>query len=302
MSLTYKGQLKATGQFKTGDLPPAYTEIGNPSTYGYPSGFASSAETVITPNGLWAFSASREGSGADLSRLNRYAIDKDAGTVTIEFGYTMTYGGANFTTVSPEGTHLYVGHYATGLSVWSLNETTGAVSEIQTIPGEARYLEITPNGQYLFVGGRDGLKLYSRNTSTGQLTFEQRYYVSYGTDNDQLSAHISPDGTKLFMTNNEKNLIITHTLNQTTGAITVVDQITSTLSLGGLLFVNDATSQIKTLSGELFDFNQSTLALSTSVQSDTIGTDFLNADWGGTLTKSNDETIVSTRVSIYRKN
>ena len=301
MSLTYTGQLKATGQFKTGDLPPAYTEIGNPSTYGYPSGFANSAETVITPNGLWAFSASREGSGADLSRLNRYAIDKDAGTVTIEFGYTMTYGGANFTTVSPEGTHLYVGHFATGLSVWSLNETTGAVSEIQTIPGEARYLEITPNGQYLFVGGRDGLKLYSRNTSTGQLTFEQRYYVSYGNDNDQLSAHISPDGTKLFMLNNEKDLLITHTLNQSTGTITAVDQVNTTV--GTLLFVNDATSQIKILdTGALYDFNPSTLALSVSSQSDTIGTDFLNADWGGTLTKSNDETIVSTRASIYRKN
>lgn len=300
MSLTYTGQLKATGQFKTGDLPPAYTEIGNPSTYGYPSGFESSAETVITPNGLWAFSGSRN-TGAGTSSLNRYAIDSVAGTVTFDGNTTPTLSDAFFTTISPEGTHIYVSHFGAGITVHSLNQTTGATSEIQTVAGEARYMEITPNGQYLFVGGRDGLKLYSRNTSTGQLTFEQRYYVSYGNDNDQLSAHISPDGTKLFMLNNEKDLLITHTLNQSTGSITAVDQVNTTV--GTLLFVNDATSQIKILdTGALYDFNPSTLALSVSSQSDTIGTDFLNADWGGTLTKSNDETIVSTRVSIYRKN
>ncbi len=128
--------------------------------------------------------------------------DRNTGNLTWvqELVDAVNLNGASQLTLSPNGDFLYVGLFE-GIAVYSINATTGQLTHLEDVDAdslsEMREMAITPDGKYLYAASNiDGkLNIFSRNTTTGELTFLSATNT-YGTPS---GLTISPDGSKLYM-------------------------------------------------------------------------------------------------------
>ena len=156
--------------------------------------------------------------------------------------------GAFSVTVSPDGNFLYAaGSNDNAIATFSRNTTTGALTFIEedidgtndgsgnTINGldQARSVTVSPDGNFLYAAGRDddAVATFSRNTTTGALTFVEEDIdgIDDGSGNiinglgQARSVTVSPDGNFLYAAGQSDNAVATFSRNTTTGALTFVE-------------------------------------------------------------------------------
>ena len=176
---------------------------------------------------------------------------RDSGMTTID-----GLGGASSIAISPDGRFLYVtgatdnaiavfsspdqGSQMTGLELPSFVEKLanldmdGALN-IVTGLGGASSVEVSPDGQHVYVTGEtdNSIVVFSRDSSTGQLTFVEKL-VDGGIDSmsntvENLSApvsvSISPEGTKVYVAASGSNAVTVFARDFSTGALTFLESL-----------------------------------------------------------------------------
>ncbi len=220
----------------TGALAP----IGPPvSTYGY--GLYADSVTVdpsgkfayVTNSGdVWDYANDSDGSVA------MYTINATTGALTS----TGTINGncpglclPSSVVVDPSGKFAYVadgGGGSSGVSMYTINGTTGALSSIGTIaaPGSIpNSVAVDPSGKFVYMANAanatsataGSVSMYTINATTGTL-------VSIGTiaaGTDPVSVVVDPAGKFAYVANSGSNEVSMYTIDPTTGALTSIGSI-----------------------------------------------------------------------------
>ena len=146
--------------------------------------------------------------------------------------------GAYSVTVSPDGNHVYAGGYTDdAIAVFSRNSSTGALTyvEIQKIGvggvdgiRAVTSVVVSPDGKHVYATGShdDAVAVFTRNSSTGALTYLERQ--KDGVNNvDGLggaySVMLSPDGNHVYVTGRSDHAVAVFSRNSFTGALTYVE-------------------------------------------------------------------------------
>lgn len=194
---------------------------------------------AISPDGEYVYVASEvEDALAVFSRdaasgvLTPFQVVRDGGAVN-------GLNGAWGVTVSPDGNHVYVaGRFDNAVAVFSRNIYTGALNFIEAeVDGEgvvdglsnAVSVAISPDGNYAYVAGwgSDAIAYFSRNTTSGTLTYIDR--IKDGEPPvDGLggvwSVAISPDGKHLYAASGNDNAVAVFSRNIATGVLSYVER------------------------------------------------------------------------------
>lgn len=146
--------------------------------------------------------------------------------------------GAENMAFDPTGTHLYVcGNQESKVAVLTRNPSTGALTFSSVIrdsdPGVDGLdlpggISISPDGRFVYVTANndDSIAAFSRNSSTGALTFLQ---VIKNTDPgvsglNLAETHVmSPDANNLYVASTTSNALVSFSRNATTGLLTFVE-------------------------------------------------------------------------------
>ncbi len=183
------GELTEVGSIVDGGLDAAGNTVGN---------IAGTVKVVVSSDNEFVYVASRFDDSVSV-----FERDRNTGNLTLvqELFDAVDLNGASQLTLSPNGDFLYVGLFE-GIAVYSINAATGLLTHVENVDADSlsdmREMAITPDGKYLYAASNfDGkLNVFSRNTTTGELTF-QSATNTYGTPS---GLTISPDGSKLYMT------------------------------------------------------------------------------------------------------
>ena len=171
--------------------------------------------------------------------------------------------GAHSVTVSPDGKHVYVaGFWDNAVAVFLRNATTGklAFSQVQVegafgvngLDG-AISVKVSPDGEHLYVAGNfdDALALFSRNSTSGALTFEETVYDgAAGVDGlEEIEAVIiSPDGRHVYVAGYSDDAVAVFSRNSTTGELTFVEAVKD--GVGGVDGLNGVRALVPSPEGE----------------------------------------------------
>ncbi|MFC1553148.1 beta-propeller fold lactonase family protein [candidate division KSB1 bacterium] len=161
--------------------------------------------------------------------------------------------------ISPDDKHLYVSDNGrNAITLFTRNTSTGkltfnnyiytnnegGIHGLNTIP----FLKVSLDGNYLYAVGRfdDALVVFSRNSSTGELTYLTSYYNNLqsiaGMDNPYEFA-ISNDGNNCYVSGYTDDTIVKFIRNSSTGTLTfsnVVKKLTSGINgTGKIVFSSD---------------------------------------------------------------
>ena len=141
-------------------------------------------------------------------------------------------------TLSPDGKHLYAaGPSDDAVAVFSRNSTTGALTFVEVhkdgvggVDGlfSASSVTVSPDGKHVYVSAiiDDAVEVFSRNSTTGSLTFvEVQKDGVGGVDglDDVGSVTVGPDGKHLYATGGADNSVAVFSRNSTTGSLTIVE-------------------------------------------------------------------------------
>ena len=160
--------------------------------------------------------------------------------------------GANSVTVSPDGRHLYAtGFYDSAVAVFQRNTTTGRLTFVEAKKDGAGGVDglsgvfvaaISPDGRHVYVtgSGDDAVALFSRNTTTGALTFVEVKKDGVGGVDGLDGANavtVGPDGKHVYVAGFDDSAVAVFGRNETTGVLTFVavkkDGVGSVDGLGG---------------------------------------------------------------------
>jgi 6-phosphogluconolactonase (cycloisomerase 2 family) len=146
--------------------------------------------------------------------------------------------GAVSVSVSPDGNHVYAtGVFDHAVAVFSRNDATGeltfvemqrdGVGGVDGLSG-ATSVSVSPGGNHVYVTGYgdDAVVVFSRNGTTGALTFvEMQEDGVGGVDglDDAYSVTVSPDGNYVYATGIRDDAVVAFSRNGTTGALTFAD-------------------------------------------------------------------------------
>jgi len=146
--------------------------------------------------------------------------------------------GAASVSVSADGNHVYiVGYFDDALVVFARNATTGELTFVESLKDElggvdglngADAVAISPDDKHVYIAGNidDAVAVFSRNSTTGQLTFvEVHKDGANGVDglNGATDITISPDGNHAYVAGNSDNAVAVFSRNTTTGALTFIE-------------------------------------------------------------------------------
>lgn len=184
-------------------------------------------------------------------------------TGTIGFADILTDGvgtsagiaGAKSVALPPGSDHLYVaGSTDHSLEVYSRNTSTGALTFVETQTDGSgavdglngiNYVEVSPDGRHVYTtaAGDSALAVFSRDLSTGALTFVEQQ-VHSGTPNQSLTGanavRISPDGQTVYAISGPTNALNVFSRDLTTGGLTFVELHQDAVSgVDGMAGAND---------------------------------------------------------------
>ena len=196
---------------------------------------------VVSPDGKHVYSASsvddavsvfsKAGVGT-LTYIETHLDDNQPG------GTIDGLDGANRLAISPDGKHLYVpAGTDDAVVVFSRNSSTGALTYVETqkdgisgVDGLLGAFEacVSPDNQHVYVTGQsdDMIAVFSRNTSTGALTFvEVQTDGVSGVDglNGARGIAVAPDGNHVYATASIDDAVSVFSRNSSTGALTYVE-------------------------------------------------------------------------------
>lgn len=158
-------------------------------------------------------------------------------------------------TISGDGKHIYVpSSNDDALVVFSRNSTTGTLTYIETHKDEvagidglngAHEVAVSPDGLHVYIAGYvdDAVAVFSRNTTTGELTFvEVKKDGEGGVDglNNCRGIFVAPNGNHVYVASATDDAIAVFSRNSTTGALTYVEHLKN--NLGGVEGLNGAYS------------------------------------------------------------
>ena len=201
-------------------------------------GLDSVTAVTVSPDGRHAYSCSE----ADDALV---VFVRDEGTGELSFVETAKddndgvdgLNGAAAITVSPDGGHVYVaGYYDNALAVFSRDPASGEVTFVQKVTdGEGgvdglrrvRAVAVSPDGSHVYGAGEgdDAVAVFSRDATTGELTFVGM--VKDGQDGvdglDGASAlTMSPDGGHVYATGYIEDALAVFSRDGATGELTFV--------------------------------------------------------------------------------
>ena len=146
--------------------------------------------------------------------------------------------GAFSVTVSPDGSHVYAaGVVDDAVTVFSRDSSTGALTYIEMYKDGVggvdgldgvRSVSVSPDNSHVYAAGfgDDAIAVFTRNSSTGALTFVEMYKDGVGGV-DGLdgvrSVSVSPDNSHVYAAGFGDDAIAVFTRNSSTGALTFVE-------------------------------------------------------------------------------
>ncbi|MBX7169144.1 MAG: beta-propeller fold lactonase family protein, partial [Pirellulales bacterium] len=193
---------------------------------------------TMSSDGKWIYTAARGDDAIGLFSRN---------TTTGAISYVTTFqdgvngvdglDGVGVIELSPDENFLYsAGRFEDAVSVFSRNPVTGLLTfqavyrdGVDGVDGldEARAITLSEDGNHVYVAALvdSSVTLFTRNQSTGLLTYEQTWFDGVGgvdgLDN-AISVKISPDGNHVYALGTVDDAIAHFTRNPTTGMLTYV--------------------------------------------------------------------------------
>jgi len=159
--------------------------------------------------------------------------------------------------VSPDGQHVYVAsQFDDAVAVFSRNGTTGELTfveaEFDGVGGVAGLdaaigVAVSPDGQHVYVtgGSDDAVAVFSRDGTTGELTFVEAEFDGVGgVDGLHWASEVtvSPDGQHVYVTGWTDNAVAVFSRSATTGELTFVEaEFDGVGGVDGLYQATDAT-------------------------------------------------------------
>ena len=224
-----------------GAAGPVLTFVGfEKNGVGGVTGLNGANSVTVSPDGKHIYAASKFGSTVAV-----FSRSSTTGALTfVEFkkdgkGGVDGLAGAVLLTLSPDGKHLYVASRTdNAVAVFSRNSTTGALTFVEAkkdgvggVDGLdfAYGVTVSPDGSHVYVAGfdDDALAVFSRNSTTGALTFVEFHKDGVGgVDglNGARNVTVSGDGKHLYVTGREDDTVAVFSRNSTTGALSFVER------------------------------------------------------------------------------
>jgi YVTN family beta-propeller protein len=190
----------------------------------------------VDPSGKFAYVVNW-GEGDTAGSVAAYTINATTGALT----FTGTTNGVcpglcapRSVVVDPSGKFVYVadegGFAPTGVTMFSINTTTGALTSIGTnaAGGRAISVAVDPKGKFAYSateseppGSPGNVSMYTIDATTGALTFIGT--IAAGTN--PASVGVDPTGKFAYVTNSGSNDVSMYSINTTTGALTSITTI-----------------------------------------------------------------------------
>jgi 6-phosphogluconolactonase (cycloisomerase 2 family) len=198
-------------------------------------GIDSGSGLVVSPDGAHVYVSGRDDDAVAV--FSRNATTGEVTFVEVQrdgVGGVDGLAGVESVVISPDGAHIYAtGRDDDSVAVFSRNGTTGALTfvEVQTdgvggVEGIAGpfSVAVAPNGSHVYVAGGadDAVAVFSRNGTTGALTFvEVQQDGVAGVDGlaEATSVAVSPDDAHVYVAGNDDNAIAAFDRNPVTGAL-----------------------------------------------------------------------------------
>ncbi len=161
-------------------------------------------------------------------------------------------------TISPDGNHVYtVGGYGEdAVSFFSRNSETGVltyvgflkdgVDSVDGLQG-AWSVAVSPDGNHVYVAASNdnAISYFSRNSTTGELTYIDCVIDEQGGVNGLAAAYgvtVSPDGNHVYAAGHNDNAVACFSRDSSTGALTYIDCIIDGAGdVDGLKYANTVT-------------------------------------------------------------
>jgi 6-phosphogluconolactonase (cycloisomerase 2 family)/predicted Zn-dependent protease len=227
------------------------------------------SEPIIGVDGLWGASSiniSNDGDFVYITAINDRSITlfnrnntdgKLSFVEVIKDGVNGVDGldGANRVEISPDDLHVYVtSSFDDAIVVFSRDPLNGKLTFVETIKDgsvgidsldSVRDIKISPDGFHVYVASPidDAISIFSRNSSTGELTYIESITYSgingiYGL-NGAISIVISQDGNYLYAAGTTVHAITIYKRNKINGKLTLINTILDDVNgIDGLRFVS----------------------------------------------------------------
>jgi 6-phosphogluconolactonase (cycloisomerase 2 family) len=176
---------------------------------------------AVSPNGDWLFCLDATG-----LTLEEYSIDTSTGAIT----YATTYGingatGVQITpssvAIAPSGDFLVVTLGLAGAETFSLDQTTGVATAVQTLTlsnsATGIFAAAIDANNYLYLAGTNNLSVYSTTTG-GTTTLLKSYSIGTGTGH---SIAVNTAATSVYVGNESTSAIYGFSIG-TGGALTAI--------------------------------------------------------------------------------
>lgn len=218
----------------------------------------SGASTVrVSPDGNYMYVA-----GANEDAIAIFSRNAETGALTFlsiiqdEVNGVTGMGFPTYLEISEDGNNLYVAAFGSGaIAVFDLETSSGMPTFQNSENGNglgisgldgSNAVAISPDGDFVYVAGNndDAIVAFSRDATSGQLTFVQKIEDSSTSDglNGINGIVISPDGTTVYATGFWDKSLVVFNRNTTTGMLTYIERYKDGISgVDGLNGVNDIT-------------------------------------------------------------
>ncbi len=219
----------------TGALSPV---AGSP----FAAGASTPGSVFVEPSGRFLYAGMTNASG----QVGAYSIGAD-GSLTAVPGSPFPGGNdAISVNVHPNGQFVYTANYfSTNAYAYSMNSSTGALTQVGGTPTAASsapgYIVTDPTGRFAYVSnsgnvtGLLAISAYTINATTGGLTPVSG--SPFPAAANPLGLAVEPRGLFAFSANTGSNNVTIHSIDQTTGALTLRNTYAAGTSPFGVTFV-----------------------------------------------------------------